>query len=1146
LIAHRNISPALAEPVSRAGCLLAGALMLALSLTGCAFNGGSSAGAGTAADAPALTGQVHGGQQPVSSANIQLFAVGTGGDGSASGSLMTSTVTTNTYGGFNLGGAYRCPGTPAEVYLLATGGNPGLGAGTANANLALMTGLGLCSDLSSSTFIQVNELTTVATVAALAPYMSSAIAIGSGTSDASLLASAMATIPEYVDTRAGVAPGPALPSGYTASTNALQTLGDILAICINSAGGVSGDHSSCGNLFAAATPPSGTAPTDTVAAALDILLNPAANAGTIFSLVPSTPPFVPTLSQAPANWSLPILPPSYGSIQIQSASYNVVEGVASVALGVTYTGSTAASAMYSTAPGTASAGTDFQAVSGTLSWAAGDSSVKSIVVPLYNPGASGTTRSFSLALSTPLGAALGSVPLSTVAISDSDTALAISTATLSPGTVSSVYGVTLAATGGVGAYTWSLSPATPLPAGLSLSSSGVISGTPSATGTTSVTFVVTDSATPTPQTAQVALALAVGLAYTPSLTVTSVQFPYGGYQMNGDNYTGGVIPALNWNISNANTGTAPVSNSGTLVTGTSTGTPSPIGFTFSGYTDNDTTNNRTFPPEHYNFLGGLADVYLTLSSSFNQTGAPETLQITGLDPTHFYTLIAYIGTPWWQNGGSMPASVAVGGSTVYIQTSNTLGAWVQATSTNSSAPTTANYAEFTNLTGASTRTLTLTGAFVGLAAFQVVDYGTTQYLPGYTPPLTPATLPTLPSFTTGSSSPVGYAPQVIVEQASQPVTVAPPGATINVGANFYAAYGMDYDTTMIIALVDASGNTVSSFSNPLQWGSLTILPSYQWSGPVSFGTPLSIPTNASGTYSLMLQANATGIGSVAGGIQLTPGSGVVQDNQVRYYIGSVIVSSSAPQPSYLPAATLNLAGYHLTFDDEFTTLSLSDSSTYNGSNWYTLNEACCLQPSDNAGSAMVGLSSPWNPYSLLSGGGLDIRLQENNNVWTSGVLTSVDSSGTGFSQQYGYFEMKAQFPPGIDTWPAFWLLNTAAKSGGATAGEIDVIEYIANPGFADTESSTLHDYTSNSVPQPLAHNLFPVPSTGFHTYGLLWTATTMTFYVDGAVTFECPTPSNMHQPYYLLVDLGVGAGFPTTSTPSVNDMKIQYIRAYSK
>jgi Putative Ig domain len=71
-------------------------------------------------------------------------------------------------------------------------------------------------------------------------------------------------------------------------------------------------------------------------------------------------------------------------------------------------------------------------------------------------------------------------------------ALSITTTSLPNGTVGSSYTATLMATGGTGSYTWS---ATGLPAGLSVTATtGVISGTPTATGTFTVDATVTDGA----------------------------------------------------------------------------------------------------------------------------------------------------------------------------------------------------------------------------------------------------------------------------------------------------------------------------------------------------------------------------------------------------------------------------------------------------------------------------------------------------------------------------------------------------------------------------------------------------------------------------------------------------------------------------
>ena len=66
------------------------------------------------------------------------------------------------------------------------------------------------------------------------------------------------------------------------------------------------------------------------------------------------------------------------------------------------------------------------------------------------------------------------------------------TTSLAGGTVGTAYSATLQASGGVGALTWSLATGSSLPAGLSLSSAGAISGTPTAAGTTSFTVKLTD------------------------------------------------------------------------------------------------------------------------------------------------------------------------------------------------------------------------------------------------------------------------------------------------------------------------------------------------------------------------------------------------------------------------------------------------------------------------------------------------------------------------------------------------------------------------------------------------------------------------------------------------------------------------------
>ena len=98
-----------------------------------------------------------------------------------------------------------------------------------------------------------------------------------------------------------------------------------------------------------------------------------------------------------------------------------------------------------------------------------------------------------------------------LSIKISPASLTVTTTSLPAGAATSPYpSTTLQASGGVPPYKWALASGSSLPAGLSLSAAGVISGTPAAgsTGSYPLTFVVTDSFT-TPETARAALVLTI-------------------------------------------------------------------------------------------------------------------------------------------------------------------------------------------------------------------------------------------------------------------------------------------------------------------------------------------------------------------------------------------------------------------------------------------------------------------------------------------------------------------------------------------------------------------------------------------------------------------------------------------------------------
>jgi streptogramin lyase len=267
-------------------------------LAGC---GATSHLTGTDPGSRAITGHIIGGQQPVTGAGVQLYAAGLAGNGSAAIPLLTTTVLSDSSGNFNITGDYTCPANSAPVYIVATGGNPGLPGNVTNPALVLVSALGSCGNLTSSTFITINEVTTAAAAWALAPFAHSATQLGSTSTNLTGLNNAFLVAASIADSSTGLSPASHAPVNATINSSKIYSLADILATCVNSSG-----NAPCTSLFSAATAPSASTPTDTFQAALSIVTHPANNVAALFNLIPPTPPFVAALSTAPPDWTLAV------------------------------------------------------------------------------------------------------------------------------------------------------------------------------------------------------------------------------------------------------------------------------------------------------------------------------------------------------------------------------------------------------------------------------------------------------------------------------------------------------------------------------------------------------------------------------------------------------------------------------------------------------------------------------------------------------------------------------------------------------------------------------------------------------------------------------------------------------------------------
>jgi cyclophilin family peptidyl-prolyl cis-trans isomerase len=268
-----------------------------LFLAGCGGSFQAATSAGNAAKA-IVQGKVMGGQQAIIGARVYLYAVSPTNGGTAT-SLIGGLgyVPTLNDGSFTLSPGsvkdYSCT-SGQYVYLLALGGSPGLANGV-NSKIALASGLGACSSLTTSTTLTIDEVTTAAMAYAFASYATTETQIGTSTN----LSVPFSTIASLTNLTTGGA-----AAGTASSENQLQklnSLGNVIAACVNSTGTGTG----CTTLMTNAnvTGANGT-PIDTFQAALNIEQNPTRNVPALYMLQTATSPFAPALSTAPSDWSL--------------------------------------------------------------------------------------------------------------------------------------------------------------------------------------------------------------------------------------------------------------------------------------------------------------------------------------------------------------------------------------------------------------------------------------------------------------------------------------------------------------------------------------------------------------------------------------------------------------------------------------------------------------------------------------------------------------------------------------------------------------------------------------------------------------------------------------------------------------------------
>jgi len=304
--------------------------------------------------------------------------------------------------------------------------------------------------------------------------------------------------------------------------------------------------------------------------------------------------------------------------------------------------------------------------------------------------------------------------------------LEITTGSLPSGQVGTAYNGTLAAAGGTAPFTWSLTSGS-LPAGLTLSSStGAITGTPTAsTSNSSLTFQVQDSGNPK-QTQSATLTLTVAPA---GLAINTTSLPNGHV---GTSYSvtlaasGGATP-YTWSISS---GTLPTGLSLNASTGVISGTPS-LSITNSPLTIQVKDSSATQQSKTANLTLTILPPVPAITTSSLPNGQVGVAYST--------TLAASGGTTpyhWSITSGTLPSGISLNASTGAITGTPT------ATATNSSLTFKVTDSGSPAQTATRTLTITVTPAALAITTTSLpggqvgVAYSTTLAATGGTTPYT--------------------------------------------------------------------------------------------------------------------------------------------------------------------------------------------------------------------------------------------------------------------------------------------------------------------------------------------------------------------------------------------------------------------------
>lgn len=209
-----------------------------------------------------------------------------------------------------------------------------------------------------------------------------------------------------------------------------------------------------------------------------------------------------------------------------------------------------------------------------------------------------------------------------------------------------------------------------------------------------------------------------------------------------------------------------------------------------------------------------------------------------------------------------------------------------------------------------------------------------------------------------------------------------------------------------------------------------------------------------------------------------------------------------------------------------------------------------------------GNGAEWQTYTSSArnasqdgAGNLAITARAEPGVGAHGYTSARLTTQNKFSFRYGRLESRMRLPAGKGMWPAFWAMGDDIDTAGWPAnGEVDVMESLGH----DHSTWYAHIHGPDAANNDVAWGrdlLTPFDlTTGFHTYGVTWSPTSISWTFDGS-TVATVKPADLpagarwvyDHNFHVLLSLAVGGawpGYPDATTPMPATWLVDWVRVY--